>query len=103
MDDNKFDTLFGQTFIGQDVTITVNVTNSVNFEMNNGGTVETMPLFYEGILMDIDDEYYYLGDNPIEISHAIRKSSVVHIIINEQKTMYDALLDSVPNDKEDAN
>lgn len=96
---------FFLAFIGQQVTITVTLTSVVNFTDENGNTVETMPVFYEGILLDHDDEYYYLGSTPNEITQAVKKKQVVHIIVMEQKDIYEEILDSMPkpDKKEDVN
>lgn len=96
---------FFLAFIGQQVTITVTSTSVVNFADENGNTVETMPVFYEGILLDHDDEYYYLGSTPNEITQAVKKKQVVHIMVMEQKDIYEEILDSMPKPgkKEDVN
>lgn len=37
-----------------------------------------------GFVLDVDDEYYYLGDTPEEINQAIRRDRVIYIQILEQ-------------------
>lgn len=102
--DQEFDTFF-LAFIGQLVSITVGINSDVNFSDENGATVQSIPMTYEGILLDQDSDYYYLGRTPSEIEQAVRKSRVVHIGIVEQKTLFDEILETVqiPNKKDEIN
>lgn len=102
--DQSFDTFF-LAFIGQLVSITVGINSEVNFEDENGATVQSLPMTYEGILLDQDSDYYYLGKSPNEIEQAVRKSRVIHIGVVEQKTLFDEILDTVqvPQKKDESN
>jgi hypothetical protein len=90
-------TTFFLAFIGQEVIITTNCNTTVNFSDEAGNTVEIMPIFYEGILLDHDQEYLYLGENPNEINQAVKKSSVIHIMVKSNKDLYEEILDQMPN------
>lgn len=102
---NDLDSTFFLAFMGTKVCISLNVCHTIDYESPDGVTVETIPLHYEGILLDHDNEYYYLGNTPIEISQAVKKDSVVHIMIVEEKSVYDQILDHMPHPekKEDVN
>jgi hypothetical protein len=54
-----------------------------------------------GFVLDVDDEYYYLGDTPEEITQAIRRDRVIYIQILEPINPYlDALKElEVPEDE----
>lgn len=102
---SDIESTFFLAFAGQFVTITVSLTSQVNFSDHEGNSVETMPVFYEGILLDYDNEYYYLGDNVSAITQAIKKPSVIHIMIKDDKKVFDEILDQMPGPerKEDVN
>lgn len=96
---------FFLAFVGQKVCISIDVQHTINFETADGVNVETMPLYYEGILLDYDKQYYYLGRTPIEITQAIRKDTVIHIMVIEEKSIYEEMLNqmSPPEKNEDVN
>lgn len=102
--EQELDTFF-LAFMGQEVIITTTVNSTVNIADEHGNSIETMPLFYEGILLDQDKEYYYLGQNPNEINQAIPKSFVLHIMTKPSTDIYEEILDSMekPTKQEDVN
>lgn len=87
---------FTSAFLGQQVTITVNLNQTINFQSSPEQSVESMPIFYEGFLLDEDDQFYYLGEDPIEINQAIKKVNVVHIMSIEEKDVFNQILDEMP-------
>jgi hypothetical protein len=87
---------FFLAFMAQEVIITTTVSTTVNFTDEVGNTVEIMPIFYEGILLDHDDEYFYLGENPNEINQAVKKTCVIHMMVKQNKDLYEEILDSMP-------
>lgn len=99
--DNKTLNTFFLAFVGQEVNITTDLVMTVAETSADSGS---FPVFYQGILLDFDDEYYYLGANPIEINQAVKRSQVVHIVVSEEKDPYTDLLNGTPSSrKEDAN
>lgn len=108
MNKEKDLTTFVLAFENQNVIITTNLTtNQTAMDQSGMPLTESLPLFYEGILLDYDEEYYYLGEtnNPNEITQAIKKINVVHIMTNETKDPYETMLDQLPfpKNKEDVN
>lgn len=97
MSDKELDTFF-LTFDAQHVIITINQMGSVTQETEMGPVTESFPVFFEGILMDRDTQYYYLG-NGIEINEAIKISSVIHLRVQENKDMFEQMLDEMPGPK----
>lgn len=91
---------FVLTFMQRPVAITINQNHTINFQTDESSSVETMPMFYEGILLDYDDTYYYLGKTASEITQAITRSSVVHIQVMEEKNIYDQILEEMPDTPE---
>ncbi len=99
--DNKVFNTFFLAFVGQEVNITTSLVMSVSEASTEAGT---FPVFYGGILLDFDEEFFYLGKNPIEINQAVSRKSVVHIIVAEETDLFTQILDGTPSGKkEDAN
>jgi hypothetical protein len=96
---------FFLAFMAQEVIITTTVSTTVNFTDQDGNTAETIPVFYEGILLDEDDKFYYLGKNPNEIDQAVPKAMVLHIMTKPISDLYEEILDSMgnPTKQEDVN
>jgi len=101
---NELDSTFFLTFSGQKVIITTNMSSNVSAQDDNGNSL-TVPIFYEGILLDYDNEWLYLSDNAQEINQAVPRSAVIHIGINEDKDVFEEILDEMgdPSRKEDVN
>lgn len=59
------------------------------------------PMYFEGILIDYDEEYFYLGKNPIEITQAIPRNPRFSIIISEEEEVFKGVLDSMPPPEKD--
>lgn len=65
-----------------------------------GGAGESgMPLVISGFLLDIDDEYFYMGKSHDEVDQAIRKDNVIFICIIQEKDEIKEALRSVPTPK----
>ena len=102
---DKLTDAFFLAFEGQHIVITTNLTQTMHTQFEDGSSAESAPIFYEGILLDYDDDYYYLGKTPNEIDQAVNKKNTVHIMIVEETTVFDEILDSMrtPEKKEDIN
>lgn len=89
------------TFIGEKVvlTSTFKITDTVDSE--EGVHQIELPLMLDGYLMDMDDEYYYLGEDPKSVSKAVRKDQILSIEIESMKTVYDQILDEMDSPIED--
>lgn len=68
-------------------------------------TAEKMPLVIQAHLVDIDDEYYFLGENPIEVDSAVKKADVVFMAtIKTKNPMMEVLEDmAAPETEEEVN
>lgn len=97
--------LFWTTFVGEKVSITINQTSSLTNVSEMGTITETFPVFYEGILLDMDEEFLYLGKNPNEINQAVKRIHITHIMVNEELDQFDEILNEmeVPEKPEDVN
>jgi hypothetical protein len=97
--------LFFLSFIGEYVTIILKREAKVLHQTEEGYIEETVPMTVNGYLLDMDDEYYFIGESPNNISRAILKKEVVYIEIVQVKTVYDEILDTmnVPQEDKDIN
>lgn len=99
---DSFTQLFHLTFIGEYVQLTTNMFTIVNEENDEVLTSHKVPVTIDGYILDIDEDYYYLGTTPHEINKAIKKDVVIFIGIVENKNVYDEILDSL-QEPEDVN
>lgn len=98
--ENLIQSTFFLAFVGQKIAITVNANHTIGTDMGDGTSIETLPMFYEGILLDYDEEYYYLGKSPNEIIQAVNRKASIHIMVIEDKTVFDEILDQMPEPSE---
>lgn len=77
---------FWSTFLGEFVEILAEV-------VTPGAKV---PLTINAYLLDIDNDYFYLGQNPIEINSCIKRSDVSYIEIIKQEDEATSLLKNTP-------
>lgn len=87
---------FFLAFSGQQVIITVNMMANDHSENEEFKKVHNYPVFYEGVLLDEDSNYYFLGKTPNEITQAVNKKFVMHIQTFEEKEVFDQILDDMP-------
>ena len=88
---------FLMAFGGQVITVTT--TLIVNGNYND--KLETMPVMYEGILLDHDTEYVYLGENINQIDQAISKRAIIQISLKAEINELDEILESMPDPKKE--
>lgn len=91
---------FFSVFIGEVVSITTSTNLSQTVELEDEVVQIDIPNTFDGFLLDADEEYYYLGDTPHEVSKVVRKEQCVAIEIAKLKTKYDEILDEM-DDVED--
>lgn len=86
--------VFWATFIGELVSIMC----SVDDPHGSGKT----HLAVRGYFLDSDEEYYYLGEGPLQVDVALKKSLVTLIEISKEKDETLAVLENLPiPDKEE--
>ena len=84
-------------FVGELVTITTTTkvtTPQTSIEF------ESVPIFYEGLLLDEDSDYFFLGEGD-QISQAIKKSEVLHIMLFDKVDPLKQFLEELPSPKND--
>jgi hypothetical protein len=94
MDYRKASELFWVTFTGEFVELLCKYETS-----------QRMPLVIQGYMLDIDQDYYYIGANALEVSSAIRKTDVAYIQILKEADPTLEVLENMPmpDDEHDAN
>lgn len=98
MKTNESKATFYLAFSGQDITVTTNIMTkqAVGTDGNGYTIVETVPLFYEGVLLDSDSQYLYLGKSGEEITQAVNIKNIVHVMVTEEDNVYDEILNKMP-------
>ncbi len=71
------DNLFMQNFLGSEVEIMINLYHKVEQHSGDEMMSQQNPLAMRGFILDIDDEYIYLGETPHAITRFVRKSMIV--------------------------
>lgn len=95
-------TLFN-SFVGELIFITTSVVQTNRIQLPQGIQTETVPLYFEGVLMDIDDDFLFLGDGK-EIHSAIKRANIVHIEVKVNKDPYTQILENInPHSEDDFN
>lgn len=84
-------------FFGQYVRITMDMLISQSMEDGEERVTKTLPLGYDGVLLDEDDIYYFIGPDFHSISDMIRKDMVMSISVIEQKDELTELLENIPD------
>lgn len=97
--------VFGLSFEGEYVYIVTKIKTKRQYTNPETGEIvdEVAPLGILGFILDMDDKFFYLGEDPHQISKAIKITEVSFIEISKPKTAYDDILDSMgnaPDDKE---
>lgn len=104
IDNEPIDT-FVLAFMGELVNVVTDIM-IVDYAQNEDNTIEqNAPMVARGYLLDCDQQYLYLGDNPLEVSQAIARSRITMVQIEKKKSRYEEMLDDMgdPNKREDIN
>lgn len=71
-------------FVGSFIHI---ITASLKGSESSGGRKIIGPVIITGFLLDEDEEYFYLGQSPDEITDAIKRTEVVRIYVPVEELM----------------
>src|SRR5574343_512079 len=88
----KSNDLFFMTFVGEFVSVLSTMEHTAMMQTEEGMVEETAPMILQGYMLDMDEEYYYLGETQMNVSRAIKKSSVNAIEITDRKDEFSDLL-----------
>lgn len=62
------------------------------------GDDKHLPLTVQGYLLDMDDDYYFIGEGPIEINAAVKKKNVAFMSILDPESKEQDLFKEVLED-----
>lgn len=96
-EETNIEGVFFSTFIGENVEVLCKTT------ITQSGIAS--PIVVQGILLDIDENYYYFSDDGTNVSRALAKNEIlfIEIIDDMNKNEYSKLLESVAVEKDKAN
>lgn len=99
-DKNPFNEIFAQNFVGQEVEFIMSVYFKQEDHSEEGSLIQQNPLAVRGFVLDIDDDYIYLGDTPNGITRFVRKNLIAGGDIVKESTNdgFDEILNSLPTD-----
>lgn len=97
--------LFFDVFIGEYVDLVTKYSANVSVNTEDGSIEQQDYVRFQGYLLDIDDDFYYLGLTDRQISHAVNKSDIVTVMISQPETELDEFFNSIepPEDSDDYN
>lgn len=88
--------LFLRNFLGSEVEIMLNLYHKV--EQSNGNEIlsEQNPLAMRGFVLNVDDEYVYLGETPNAITRFCKISSIVggNLVKEVEEGEFDEILNN---------
>lgn len=87
------------SFIGEYVNIVTDIMIAEYTNTEEGAVEQNAPMVSRGFLLDIDSDYIYLGEDPFEVTQAIKKKRVVLIQREIKATAYEELLNGMPDPK----
>ena len=92
-------------FLGENVIITIDTNSSVTHSSEHGTVTESYPTEYDGILLDYDDENFYLGDLISGVRMAIPKARRINIKLDDGMEIVNKVLEQMPDpeSEEDVN
>lgn len=88
--------VFSMVFLMEHVEILTKVRLNQGIETPDGIVDHESPLVVQGYILDVDDEYYYIGTTVEEVTEAVKKDVVDHISIIKVKDNFDEILDDMP-------
>lgn len=88
--------LFLENFVGEEVEFILTVYFKNEEHSEEGSIIQKNPLAVRGFVIDIDDEYIYLGDTSDGITRFVRKDLVAGGDIVKVNDGFDDMLNSMP-------
>lgn len=87
--------LFLKKFQGQYMEFVINMTMNEEFADPQSGEPMTRigPLVIQAFVVDVDDNFVYLGNNPLEIDSAVKIEDIRYVSIVEPVGFEDSISD----------
>jgi len=83
---------FYDTFVGEFVELTTHK----EIQAIEDEIMVVSPIMLRGYLVDMDDEYFYLGEDPQKVSDAVERSTVWRIMILDPEAIIRDALKNMP-------
>lgn len=90
---------FMLSFIGEYVNIVTDIMIAEYTNTEDGPLEQNAPMVARGYMLDADDDYVYLGEDPFEITQAIQTKRIVLVQREIKSSAYDDLLNGMPDPK----
>ena len=87
------------SFIGEYVNIVTDIMIAEYSTTEEGSLEQNAPMVARGYMLDCDNDYLYLGEDPFEITQAIRRKKIVVIQRELKNSEYTDLLNDMPDPK----
>lgn len=84
--------LFYSVFAGEYVQLFSNLFINQNETYEDRQVSQEHPITFEGYLLEIDDNFYYLGETDKEISQAIERQYIVRIAVGQEENELSAVV-----------
>lgn len=84
-------------FLGENVIITIDTLSSVTHTSEHGTIIESYPTEYSGVLLDYDEENFYLGDLISGVREAIPKARRINIKLDDGMEIVNKVLEQMPD------
>jgi hypothetical protein len=103
VDTQEIDT-FVLAFMGEFVNVITDIM-IVEYTQNDSHTLEqNAPMVAQGYLLDADETFLYLGENPLEVSQAVSRNRITMVRVERKKSKFEEMLDDMGSpDREDIN
>jgi hypothetical protein len=90
--------IFFDNFIGEEMEFMINLYVKTEQANEDGMIIQQNPLAVRGFVLDVDDEFIYLGDTADEITRFLRKDLVAggDIVKDKMEEQFDDLLNNFP-------
>lgn len=93
---NPFNEIFALNFIGLEMEIMLNLYSKSEQGDEHGTLMEQNPLALRGYILDIDQDWVYMGDTPDSITKFIRKDMIAGGNIVKSDDGFDDILENLP-------
>lgn len=93
---NPFNETFAQNFIGQYMDLMINLYHSQESHNEEGILLQKDPMAVRGYILDIDEEFIYMGDTPDGINRFVRKDLIAGGDIVIEKDELEDKFDKLP-------
>ena len=84
-------------FLGENVIITIDTLATVTHSSEHGTITENYPTEYDGVLLDYDDENFYLGDLLTGVRQAVPKARRINIKLDDGMEVVNQVLNNMPS------